>query len=71
MGSRLASSKAMPSHLLAGFLLACPDCVAGRAARAQVWADDLALNLAALLAPVGLVILASVWADRAGRASRS
>jgi hypothetical protein len=48
---------------------ACPDCVVGAAARAQVWRDDFAFNLAVALIPFVFVGAVSAWADRIGRAS--
>lgn len=49
---------------------ACPDCVIGRTARAQVWSDEWAFNLSAVLLPFAAVAAASFWAERSDTLAR-
>ncbi len=43
--------------------LACPDCVPGKVARAQVWDQQLVSNLLAALLPFLVVGVVCAWVD--------
>ena len=45
---------------------ACPDCAPGRAARAQVWADEFLANLAFTLAPFVVLVVVTMLISRSG-----
>jgi hypothetical protein len=44
--------------------LACPDCLAGRMARQQVWSDDLVVNVLIALVPFIVIGAVSIWTQR-------
>lgn len=49
---------------------ACPNCVAGRTARAEVFGQDFGRNLSVALAPFLVISLVAAAAHRSGRRAR-
>lgn len=69
------SMRALVAVVLSAFVLlapalafACPDCLIGQLARAEVFAQGFARNLAMALLPFAFVAAIAVFAEQIGRA---